>query len=173
MIEIKNKIISLNKTKLFSDIDKLIYLYAKGVSGDEMQLDKYSSDVEDAVDGIVMHNIADEKVAYLKKILTLFLVDDETSVVSNIQDISDTYEFNFVVPVTLREAKFTIIFNLINKYITNGVAYEWLKIHNIHTQDALLENELRRTENELISTLRENVIVKHSSPILYHNYKVR
>lgn len=164
----KTRRVILRTSGILNGIDALTYKLFDTVNIEGINKDSVTSDVEEPLDGFILNQFMDARVACLRKRLSFCLADETIVEVDNENKACSEYVFDFILPKTFKDHDLKVAASMMHDYVVRGILLDWYTKLGTNI-GASLFSEVTALESKIVDLFREPSFVKHST-LFYQPY---
>ena len=164
----KTRRVILRTSGILNGIDALTYKLFDTVNIEGINKDSVTSDVEEPLDGFILNQFMDARVACLRKRLSFCLADETIVEVDNENKACSEYVFDFILPKTFKDHDLKVAASMMHDYVVRGILLDWYTKLGTNI-GASLFSEVTALESKIVDLFREPSFVNHST-LFYQPY---
>lgn len=163
---IKEREVTINKQRLYEDIDAESYKYAESQADlAAQQGNAASSDTAERLDGHIIARLVEHCDAKLRKRLMRY-IKNTTEVISSNDDmvLDSSFVYTFILSTEFNDSMMEPLTNYIHRYLVWGALYDWYGASVGSNQAKWFEKTLKETEDaivKLVARIDGHLAVRH------------
>lgn len=164
----KTRRVVLRTSSILKDVDSLTYKLTDTVNIEGINKDSVTSDVEEPLDGFILNQFMDARVACLRKRLSFCLADETIVEVDNDNKACSEYVFDLILHKSFKDHDLKVAASMMHDYVVRGILLDWYTKLGTNI-GANLFSEVTALESKIVDLFREPSFVKHST-MFYQPY---
>jgi len=162
----KEREVTINKQRLYEDIDSESYKYADAQADlSTQQGNATSSDTAERLDGHIIARLVEHCDAKLRKRLMRY-IKNATEVISSNDDmvLDSSFVYTFILSTEFNDSMMEPFTNYIHRYLVWGALYDWYGASVGSNQAKWFEKTLKETEDaivKLVARIDGHLAVRH------------
>lgn len=127
----KDRLITIYKNNVLSDIERFSYKHAEGVQLDVKVSNAISADNSENLDGNILAEYVEFRDAKLRKKLGAYLAQEAVTQADDEHQNEGVFEYRLSLPMEFRDSNLKPLARFIHRYLVWGALFDWYSQFNM------------------------------------------